>query len=72
VKGQTNQQNRRAIMKTKLTESKFKYGRGVSGQLFSRITYLGAVILIWSSASAQNLFVSGNARASKTADRHAA
>jgi hypothetical protein len=64
VKGQTNQQkqNRGASMKTKLTESKFKHAPGTARQLFSRITCLGAVILIWSSASAQNLFVSGNAR----------
>jgi DNA-binding beta-propeller fold protein YncE len=49
-------------MKTKLTESKFKCAPGIAGQLFSRIACLGAVILICSSASAQNLFVSGNAR----------
>ena len=49
-------------MKTKLTESKFKCAPGAAGQLFSRIACLGAVILIWSSASAQNLFVSGSAR----------
>jgi DNA-binding beta-propeller fold protein YncE len=49
-------------MKTKLTESKFKCAPGVAGRLFSRIACLGAVILICSSALAQNLFVSGNAR----------
>jgi len=49
-------------MKTKLTESKFKSTIGIAGQLFSRVACLGAVILICSSASAQNLFVSGNAR----------
>ena len=47
-------------MKTKLTETKFKSAIGRAGQLFSRIACLGAVILICSSASAQNLFVSGS------------
>jgi DNA-binding beta-propeller fold protein YncE len=46
-------------MKTKLTETKYKCAIGLAGQLFSRIACLGAVILICSSASAQNLFVSG-------------
>lgn len=46
-------------MKTKLTETKFKSAIGVAGQLFSRIACLGAVILICSSAFAQNLMVSG-------------
>lgn len=46
-------------MKTKLTESKFKYAPGAARQLFSGIACLGAAILICSSASAQNLFVSG-------------
>jgi DNA-binding beta-propeller fold protein YncE len=49
-------------MKTKLTESKFKCAPGAARQLFNRIACLGAVILICGSASAQNLFVSGNAR----------
>jgi sugar lactone lactonase YvrE len=46
-------------MKTKLTETKFKCGFGRARQLLSRVAWLGAVILICSSASAQNLFVSG-------------
>ena len=46
-------------MKTKSTETKFKCGFGRARQLFSRVAWLGAVILICSSASAQNLFVSG-------------
>ena len=46
-------------MKTRLTETKFKSIPGVASQLFSRIACLGAVIFICSSASAQNLFVSG-------------
>ncbi|HET6887549.1 MAG TPA: hypothetical protein VFH87_06460 [Candidatus Udaeobacter sp.] len=49
-------------MKTKITESKSKCAPGVVRELFSRIACLGAAILICSSASAQNLFVSGNAR----------
>jgi hypothetical protein len=46
-------------MKTKLTETKFKSAIGIDGRLFSRIACLGAVILICSSAFAQNLCVSG-------------
>jgi hypothetical protein len=46
-------------MKTKLTETKFKSAIGAAGQLFSRAC-LGAVIMICSGASAQNLFVSAN------------
>ena len=46
-------------MKTKPTETKFKCGFGRARQLFSRVAWLGAVILICSSSSAQNLFVSG-------------
>jgi sugar lactone lactonase YvrE len=46
-------------MKTKLTETKFKSALGRTGQLFSRVVWLGAAILICSSASAQNMFVSG-------------
>src|SRR5580704_17285358 len=46
-------------MKTKMTETKFKSTLGVANQLFRRIACLGAVILICTSASAQNLFVSG-------------
>ena len=49
-------------MKTKLTESKSKCAPGVARKLFSRIACLGAAILVCSGASAQNLFVSGNAR----------
>jgi DNA-binding beta-propeller fold protein YncE len=45
-------------MKTKLTEKKFKSVIGFAGWLVSRIACLGAVILICTSASAQNLFVS--------------
>jgi DNA-binding beta-propeller fold protein YncE len=46
-------------MKTKLTETKFKSAVGRVGQLFSRVVWLGAAILICSGASAQNMFVSG-------------
>src|SRR5215510_9003006 len=46
-------------MKTKPIETRFKSAIGRAGQLFSRAACLGAVILICSSASAQNLFVSG-------------
>jgi sugar lactone lactonase YvrE len=45
-------------MKKNLTETKFKSPPGVAGQLLSRSVCLGAVILICSSAPAQNLFVS--------------
>src|SRR5262245_28497076 len=41
-------------MKTKLTEIKFESAIGVARQLFSRAACLGALILICSSASAQN------------------
>jgi sugar lactone lactonase YvrE len=44
-------------MKKNLTETKFKSPPGVAGQLVSRAVCLGAVILICSSAPAQNLFV---------------
>jgi sugar lactone lactonase YvrE len=47
-------------MKTKLTETKLKSTIDRTSQLFNRITYLGAVIFICSTASAQNLFVSGS------------
>ena len=47
-------------MKTKLTKTNFKVASGLARQLFSGIACLGAVILICSSASAQNLFVSGS------------
>jgi hypothetical protein len=43
-----------------LTTTKFKSGFGIAGQLLSRAACLGAVILICSSVSAQNLFVSGS------------
>jgi hypothetical protein len=46
-------------MKTKPTETKFKSALGRVGQLFSRVVWLGAAILICSGASAQNMFVSG-------------
>jgi hypothetical protein len=46
-------------MKTKLTESRSKSASGLAGRLVSRIAALGAVILICTTASAQNLFVSG-------------
>ena len=45
-------------MKTKVTESKFRSALGRVGQFFSMVA-LGAAILTCSSASAQNLFVSG-------------
>ena len=48
-------------MKTKLIEAKFRSALGRVGQFFSMVA-LGAAILICSGASAQNLFVSGNAR----------
>jgi hypothetical protein len=47
-------------MKTNLTKTKFESTIDRAGQLFSRIACLGAVLLICSSASAQNLFVSGS------------
>ena len=46
-------------MKAKLTQGKFRFALGRVGQLFSLVVWLGAVILICSSASAQNMFVSG-------------
>jgi Strictosidine synthase-like, N-terminal len=46
-------------MKAKLIETKFKSAFGRVGQLFSRLVWLGAAILICSGASAQNMFVSG-------------
>lgn len=46
-------------MKTKLTEAKFKSALERIGQSFRRVACFGAVILMCSSASAQNLFVSG-------------
>jgi sugar lactone lactonase YvrE len=45
-------------MKTELTQPKFRSALGRTGQFFSMVA-LGAAILICSSASAQNLFVSG-------------
>ncbi len=47
-------------MKTNLTKTKFKSIFSTVSQFFSRAACLGAVILICSSASAQNLFVSGS------------
>src|SRR5215472_5350880 len=46
-------------MKNKLTETKFKSVLAIACKLFTRVACLGAVILICSRASAQNLFVSG-------------
>ena len=46
-------------MKTKVRETKFKSALGRVGQVFSRVVWLGAAILICSGASAQNMFVSG-------------
>jgi len=46
-------------VKTKLTETKCESAIWRAGQLFSRVACLGAVILMCSSASAQNLIVSG-------------
>src|SRR6266516_4778289 len=45
-------------MKNHETKTKFKTTLGVARHLFSRAVCLGAVILICSSAPAQNLFVS--------------
>jgi len=45
-------------MKTKITEARFRSAFGRAGQFFSMVA-LGAAILTCSSASAQNLFVSG-------------
>ena len=47
-------------MKTKVISKKFTPGVGRTTKLFSRIACLGSAILICTSASAQNLFVSGN------------
>ena len=49
-------------MKTNVTETKIKSGISLVGRLFSRPACAAAIILICCSASAQNLFVSGNAR----------
>jgi sugar lactone lactonase YvrE len=49
-------------MKTKLTKTKFGSAFGRVRQLLKRVVWLGAVILICSAASAQNMFVSGNER----------
>jgi sugar lactone lactonase YvrE len=46
-------------MKTKLTKSNFKHASDLARRLFSSVACLGAVLLICSNASAQNLFVSG-------------
>ena len=46
-------------MKAKLIEGKCRFALGRIGQLFSRVVWLGAAILICSGASAQNMFVSG-------------
>src|SRR5215510_153982 len=59
----TNQQNqnKETIMKTRVTETRFRFVRASATRLISTAACLGVVILICSSASAQNLFVSGNA-----------
>ena len=44
-------------MKTKVTETKFRFVRALAARLISTAACLGAVILICSSASAENLFV---------------
>ncbi len=44
----------------KLTEMKSKSALRLAGHLFSRILCLGAVVLVCTSAAAQNLFVSGS------------
>jgi sugar lactone lactonase YvrE len=54
----SKRQKRGAIMKTKLTETKFKSAFKRAGQFLSMVA-LGAAILICSTGSAQNLFVSG-------------
>jgi hypothetical protein len=46
-------------MKNKETETKFKSARRIAHYLFSRVTCLGALALICSSAPAQNLFMLG-------------
>src|SRR5215467_14755413 len=45
-------------MKNKLTEMKFQSGVGIARHVFSKVAYVGAAILICSSASARNLFMS--------------
>jgi sugar lactone lactonase YvrE len=62
VKGKiTNKnQNKGVTMKAKLTQTEFKSVVSRAGQLFRRVACLGTVILICSSASAQNLLVSGS------------
>lgn len=47
-------------MKNKLTITRFNCVGNIIHTLFSGVTFLGAVILICASASAQNLFVSGS------------
>src|SRR5438874_10995819 len=47
-------------MKDRLTETKFKSRLGLTNQWISSAVCLGAVVLICSSALAQNLFVSGS------------
>ncbi len=42
-------------MKTKVTGAKFRSALGRVGQLFRRVVWLGAVILIRSCPSAQNM-----------------
>jgi hypothetical protein len=58
-RNQSNKKQRRgAIMKAKLTEAKFRSARRRVGRFCSMVA-LGAAILTCSSASAQNMFVSG-------------
>src|SRR6476620_381404 len=45
-------------MKNKQTETKFKSAPGLARHLFGKVVCLGAVILLCSSAAAQNLFMS--------------
>jgi hypothetical protein len=46
-------------MKNRLTETKLKSALSVTSRLFSRVIALGAVILIYSSASAQDCSIRG-------------
>ena len=48
-------------MKNKQRKPQFKSAFGIAGQVFGRVVCLGALILICSSAPAQNLFVSSDA-----------
>ena len=50
-------------MKNELTKTKFKSVLGTARHSFGRVVCLGAVVLVCSSASAQNLFVSVSGQA---------